>query len=257
MRPLRLIKTLCPECVEEKKWDKMKINGLVYEKGGKVFLLKNCEEHGVTEEVYYEDYEMYKRFSRYRDPGIKIRNPNIKKNPAEINCPLDCGLCSMHRSHTALGNIVVTNRCDLSCWYCFFYAKEGDRVYEPSLEQIRDMLRSMRDEDPVGANAVQITGGEPTIRDDIVEIVRIAKEEGYDHVQFNTNGITFAMKPELVKTLKREGANVVYMSFDGVDPKANPKNYWEAPLAIQNCRAAKMNMVLVPTVIRSINDHQL
>src|SRR2546427_621498 len=47
------------------------------------------------------------------------------------------------------------------------------------------------------------------------------------------------------------------MSFDGVSPKTNPKNHWEAPYTIESCRKANLGVVLVPTVIKSINDHEL
>jgi len=39
------------------------------------------------------------------------------------------------------------------------------------------------------------------------------------------------------------------MSFDGMTPETNPKNYWEAAGAVENCRKAKIGIVLVPTVI--------
>ncbi len=46
-------------------------------------------------------------------------------------------MCERHKSHTGLANVVITNRCHLSCWYCFFYAKEGEAIYEPSMAEIR------------------------------------------------------------------------------------------------------------------------
>lgn len=115
----------------------------------------------------------------------------------------------------------------------------------------------MKNQRPVGANAVQFTGGEPTLRDDLIKIVKIAKDEGYDHVQFNTNGIEFARNPELVKELKEAGTGIVYMSFDGVTPETNPKNYWEIPDALDNCRKVGLSVVLVPTLIKGVNDHEV
>jgi len=151
----------------------------------------------------------------------------------------------------------VTNRCDLSCWYCFFFAKEGEPIYEPTLEQIRAMLRNMKNEKPVEANAVQLTGGEPSLREDIIDIVKIAKEEGYDHIQFNTDGINFSKNPRLIKDLREAGVNVSYLSFDGVTPETNPKNYWEIPDILENCRKYNMQIVLVPTIIKGVNDHEV
>jgi uncharacterized radical SAM superfamily Fe-S cluster-containing enzyme len=119
------------------------------------------------------------------------------------------------------------------------------------------MARSLKAERPVAGNSVQITGGEPTLREDLAEIVKILKEEGVDHVQLNTNGINLALDPTLAKKLKLAGVSNLYMSFDGVTPKTNPKNHWEAPHAIDSCRNAGIGIVLVPTVMRSVNDHEL
>ena len=254
---LKFHQSLCPGCVDEEKFDKMKIDCVTYVKNDKVWMIKKCEEHGVTKELYWGDWEMFKKAERFQDPGIKILNPNIDKSQFEINCPTDCGLCVEHESHTGLGNIVLTNRCDLTCWYCFFYAKEGEPVYEPTLDQIKFMLKRMANEKPIGANAVQLTGGEPTLREDLTDIIKAAKEIGYDHVQLNTNGINLSKSEELCHKIKEAGGHVLYMSFDGMTPQTNPKNYWEAKGALENCKKAGIGVVLVPTVIGGINDHEL
>ncbi|MBI4162334.1 MAG: radical SAM protein, partial [Candidatus Aenigmarchaeota archaeon] len=255
---LKFNQSLCPGCVDEEKWDTMKVDCVVYVKDNKVWMLKQCPEHGIEKEVYWSDYEMFKKAEKFQDPGIKILNPNIDKSEFEINCPTDCGLCVEHESHTGLGNIVLTNICDLTCWYCFFYAKEGEPVYEPTIDQIKFMLKRMRDEKPVGANAVQLTGGEPTLREDLPEIIKAATQEiGYEHVQLNTNGINLSQNLELCQKIKAAGSHVLYMSFDGVTPQTNPKNYWEAQGAIENCKKAELGVVLVPTVIGGVNDHEL
>jgi len=57
--------------------------------------------------------------------------------------------------------------------------------------------------------------------------------------------------------LRDSGLSNLYMSFDGVSPRTNPKNHWEAPYTIESCRKANLGVVLVPTVIKSINDHEL
>jgi len=261
-RVLRVTGSICPDCITEGKALKnSKIDAVVYEEDGKVWMIKECPKHGKIKDLYWGDYKMYERAKGYADKGITFRNPDIKKPLNKIKCPDDCGLCLKHKSHTNLGNIVVTNRCDLSCWYCFFFAKEGEAIYEPTLEQIRMMLRRMKNQKPVPCNAVQITGGEPTLRKDVVEIVKICKEEGYDHVQFNTNGIEFSKNLKLVKDIKKAGGNtgsiIVYLSFDGVTPETNPKNYWEMPDIIENCRRVGLQIVLVPTIIGRVNDHEL
>ncbi|MEM0155083.1 MAG: radical SAM protein [Thermoplasmataceae archaeon] len=257
MLVLRVTESLCPLCADDEKFDQMRIPAIVYENGGEVKLIKECSEHGVTKEKYWEDYDMYQEAKKFQDKGIKILNPHVAFLEEKIICPTHCGLCVKHKSHTGLGNVVVTNRCDLSCWYCFFYAKENEPIYEPSQDQVRMMLRRMRNEKPVGANAVQITGGEPTIRDDIVDIIKIAREEGYEHIQLNTNSIRAAFDPDFPKKVRAAGSNVIYTSFDGPTPRSNPKNFWEIPAALENYRKAPLGVVLVPTVIGGINDAYL
>lgn len=240
--------SLCPECVK-------RIPAKVFEKKGKVFIEKTCPEHGKFTEVYYEDAEIYNRFRKFGYDGKGIENPNTK---SKKNCPFDCGLCENHKSQTCLANIAVTNRCDLRCWYCFYFAKEGGNVYEPSIQQIREMLRVGKAEKPTPPNAIQLTGGNPELRSDIVDIIKICKEEGYDHVQLNTQG-THRMwnDSKFVTAVRDAGVNTIYLSFDGISKKANPKNHFEAPYILENLRQAQMGAVLVPTVINGRNTSEV
>jgi hypothetical protein len=83
------------------------------------------------------------------------------------------------------------------------------------------------------------------------------KEEGVDHIQMNMNGThKFWCDPEWTKKIREAGINTVYLSFDGVTPQANPKNHYEIPFMLENARNAGMGIVLVPTIINSVNDGQ-
>ena len=259
---LGVTQSICPGCMLEGKYRQFIVGAVIYGRDGKVWQTKYCREHGYTTEIYWEDLELYKRASRYVDPGVKILNPNVKPESADISCPLYCGLCGSHMSHTGLGNIVLTNRCDLRCWYCFFYAREGEAIYEPSLEQIRGMLRTLRERKPVGADVIQLTGGEPTMREDLIEVIRLVKSEGFRHIMVNTNGIRLSRDAVLVRRIKEAGSLnggsvILYLSFDGVTPKTNPKNYYEVPGVIRNARRVGLSMVLVPTVIRGVNHREV
>ncbi|HUY70517.1 MAG TPA: radical SAM protein [Candidatus Baltobacteraceae bacterium] len=242
--------TVCPEC-------KLIVNGIIYKDGDNVMIRKHCPEHNWTIEKYWEDYDMYMKMRRYNYFGRGFDNPNFITETKGANCPFDCGMCERHKSHTGLANVVVTNRCHLSCWYCFFYAKEGEPIYEPSTDELRKIFKNLRNQKPIPANALQITGGEPTMHPDIVGVIQAAKEEGFDQIQLNTTGINLALNPEMAYRIKHAGAGTLYLSYDGVSKRANPKNHWEAPLTLDVARKAGINVVLVPTVIRTINDHEL
>ncbi|MCX6803131.1 MAG: radical SAM protein [Candidatus Diapherotrites archaeon] len=244
-------RSLCPEC-------KRVLEAKVYSKKGKVYLKRKCPSHGVFDEIYWESVVEFDRARKYAHNSVGISRFNVCATENNgSNCPYDCGLCTNHHNHTALANIAVTNRCDLACWYCFFYAKEGDPIYEPSLEKIDEMLINLRAMKPVPPNAIQFTGGEPTLRKDIVEIIRLAKKRGFDHIQLNTHAINIALNPKLALRLKNAGVTTIYMSFDGTTSQTNPKNHYEVPRALDALRKAKIGVVLVPTLIKVINDHEL
>ncbi len=244
-------RSICPEC-------KKTLEAEIYAKKGKVYIKRNCPEHGIFDEMYWESEKEFERARKYASPNRGLLNNNVGliKNSG-TNCPFDCGLCLNHHSHTALANIALTNRCDLSCWYCFFYAKEGDPIYEPSIEQIRLMLKNLKNESPVPCNAIQFTGGEPTLREDLFEIIKVAKEEGFEHIQLNTTGMTIAFNPGYAQKLKKAGVATLYLSFDGTTKKTNPKNHYEMPKTIAECRKAGIGIVLVPTLIKGINDNDI
>ena len=250
---IRMTTSLCPYC-------QRLLPAVIVERENKLYIRKECSEHGVFEDLYYGDAELYKRFSKYEEEG---RGTAVYV-PVVAPCPFSCGLCSMHRNHTALLNIVVTNRCSLSCWYCFFYAEKAGFVYEPSIEQIVEQVRLVAKQGKT--LAVQLTGGEPLLRDDLPEMVRALRREGVKHIQLNITGVGIAevywksreQAVRWVRDLREAGVNTVYLSFDGVTPKTNPKNHWEIPFILDAFRGGGLtSTVFVPTVLKTVNDHEL
>lgn len=248
-----MTRSICPKCHKI-------IDAQVVEDDSKVWLEKSCGVHGSFREIYWSDAKMYKWAEEYSHDGSGVTNPRIKIEPSKVACPYNCGLCTAHKSHTILANIFVTNRCNKRCWYCFAGAdniRKNGFVYEPSFDEIKKMLQVLRESKPVPVQAVQFTGGEPTIRQDMPDIVREAVNLGFKHIQLNTNGIAFALDADLPKTYRDAGVNVAYMSFDGTTPQTNPKNHKYIRKIIENCRNAGLPVTLVPTVINGINDSEI
>ncbi|MEM0489844.1 MAG: radical SAM protein [Ignisphaera sp.] len=254
-RLIRYTSSLCPYCFRI-------LPAIVIERNGSLYIKRTCPDHGEVEEVYFSDSEIFRRFEKYYFEG---GGPGHIYTATSAPCPLNCGLCSMHKTHTALLNIDVTNRCDLSCWYCFYFAERAGYVYEPSLDDIKNMIDGLKKQTNI-VLSVQLTGGEPTLREDLIDIVKLLRDLGVRHIQLNTHGIKFAKlyienrdnAVAYTKSLREAGVNTVYLSFDGVTPKTNPKNHWEVPYTLEAFREGGMtSIVFVPTVIKGINDHEL
>ena len=246
MKELEKTESVCPACYLE--GEIQKIDAKIIEEDGKVWITKKCKEHGSFKDIYFSDVDLYKKWMKYKVTGDGV--PDVKTKLFDYP-----ELYKEHLSQSVLTNLLITNRCNLRCSYCFMNAGASGMVYEPTLDQLRELMVQARNERPIGSKAVQITGGEPTIRDDIFEIIRIAKEVGFAHVQVNTNGIKLAESVEYCKQLKDEKVNTIYMSFDGVTKKTNP---WieQGKKAIENLRKANLKVVLVPVLIGGKNLHE-
>ncbi|MEM1547218.1 MAG: radical SAM protein [Candidatus Methanomethylicia archaeon] len=247
----RKTQSLCPECYRL-------LPAIVFERDGSIWIRRICSEHGEIEELYWGDSSLYERVMMFEAPSSNIK---ITYKSLENPCPFSCGLCPIHVTQTCLANVVVTNRCDLSCWYCFFYSEKAGYVYEPSIEKYKEMMEALARQHPIGARAIQLTGGEPLLRDDLVDLVKVTREAGIDHIQLNTNGLRFLYDMDgvnLSRRLREAGVNTIYLSFDGVSPDVNFKNHWEIPYIFENFRKSGMtSVVLVPTVIKGWNTHEL
>jgi len=253
MKDIKPTRSICPECLKA-------LDATIYEDDGKVFIKKTCPEHGAFNELYWSDYDQYVRAEKFRFDGDGIENPRTEK---KNGCPNDCGICPEHKSQTALAIIDVTNRCNLTCPVCFANAAAAGYVYEPTKEQIYGMLENLRANKPVPATALQFSGGEPTIRKDLVDFIRKAKELGFSHVEINTNGLRISQSVEYAKQLKEAGVSTIYLQFDGLtsDVFKFIRGVDLLPIkmkAIENLRAAGFkSVVLVVTLVKGVNDHQL
>jgi 7,8-dihydro-6-hydroxymethylpterin dimethyltransferase len=175
--------SLCPEC-------KKVIPADIFADGGKVVMAKSCPDHGQFRDIVFSDVELYLKMEEWNfGDNLGLSNPQVEGG---TTCPDDCGLCSMHTSHTALANVDLTNRCNLTCPVCFANANVAGYIYEPDLEQVRTMLNTLRGERPVDGRVVQFSGGEPTIHPQFFQILSMAREMGFTHIQAATNGIELA-----------------------------------------------------------------
>ncbi len=248
----KTVETLCPECA-------CLILGRYFTHNDVVWMEKTCPEHGYFRDKINTDVALYLKGTRagYQDERGAL-HPQVD---GSVACPTDCGLCHQHQSTACLAQIDLTNRCNLKCPICFANANHAGYVAEPGFEMVVEMLRSLRKLDPHPATAVQFTGGEPTLHPDFLRILRTANEMGFSHTQIATNGIRIADRT-FAEQVAEAGLHTLYLQFDGL----NDEDYVRLrgrPLldiklqAIENCRATGMKVCLVPTVVKTVNDHQV
>jgi uncharacterized radical SAM superfamily Fe-S cluster-containing enzyme len=248
----KITQSLCPEC-------QAVIEAREFEEDGKVFMEKNCPHHGYFKDLVYSDVKLYLKMEQWTFGDNRgVNNPAIL---SATRCPAQCGLCSMHTSHTALANVDLTNRCNMTCPVCFANSNAAGYLYEPSFDQVRKMLQALRDEQPAPCRIVQFSGGEPTIYPRFHDVLRLARDMGFSHIQAATNGVLFT-DLEFAQEAKEAGLHTLYLQFDGVCDdiykRTRGESMWEKKLlAIENVRKAGLKIVFVPTIVRGLNDHQI
>ncbi|MCE5311178.1 MAG: radical SAM protein [Acidobacteriales bacterium] len=248
----KITQSLCPECLKI-------IEAVEFEENGKVVMEKTCPEHGEFKDTIWSDVKLYLKMEDWNFGDNRgLTNPTVTDAK---ECPTDCGLCSMHTSHSALANLDLTNRCNLTCPICFANANASGYLYEPSLEQVKQMMLNLRAQQPVAGRIIQFSGGEPTIYPHFLDAVRFAKEVGFSHVQIATNGIRLT-NLEFAQQCKEAGLHTLYLQLDGVSDdvymRTRGEALWEKKLkVIENCKKADLKIVFVPTVVKGLNDHQV
>ena len=216
-----------------------------------VFMRKACSKHGEFRTLLWRGDPPYDTWNRLKIP---FRSPDARSE-VRNGCPFDCGLCSDHRQQTCTALIEVTSRCNLKCLFCFADSGTTGRD-DPSLSEIRTWYETLL-ADGRGCN-VQLSGGEPTIRDDLPEIVALGRSIGFHFIQLNTNGLRLASDTEYLERLKEAGLSSIFLQFDGTENSIyqtlRGRDLFESKTrAIENCRQMELGVVLVPTLVPQVN----
>ena len=109
----------------------------------------------------------------------------------------------------------ITNQCNLRCSHCVF--NSGHRSENCSFAEIEKFLTDARS---IGASRIDITGGEALTREDIFDIIALAKSLGY-RIELLSNGI--ALSDEVIKRLLSLKLDAVGISLESLDYETNKK----------------------------------
>ncbi len=260
--------SLCPACVKDARAEVLsgraevrsliegrpgEVRARIEERDGTLVMTKTCPRHGTIEDVLSIDAAFTARIERLF-PGRDFASPATKLRSH--------GTSSIRYGRGAVLTVDLTNRCNMMCDPCFMDANQVGFVHELEWEEVQKILDDSCSVQPQRQMSVQFSGGEPTLSPHFLRAIRHARERGYFCVQCATNGIRFAQEPDFARAAKAAGLRIAYLQFDGVGEEANAHrkvgNLFDVKLrAIENLAAAGIDVVLVVTVVRGVNDDQV
>ena len=240
---------VCPECLKALPAD-------VYaDDKGAVWMARSCDEHGAFETRIWPDVDHYRWLTAQAMPKTAPRNTI----PCKAPCPFGCGTCARHERRGTLLEIEVTWMCNLRCPVCFMSADTEE--HDPTLQEISAMYDVIAN--AVGTDgAVQLTGGEPTCRKDLPEIIRMGRQKGFWGIELNTNGLVIANRAGYLEELRDAGVTGLFLSFDGMTGDVYETTCGRDILktklrVVERCREAGVQVVLCMTILAGVNDGQL
>lgn len=240
---IRKTRSVCPVCLNNLPAH------LVRQKNGQILLEKTCTEHGSFSVPVWHNLIDFNLWTQHTQP---------LSGDEGTHCPEHCGICTEHEIGTCCCLLEVTKRCNLRCRFCF--ANGGETEQEPTLEELKASICDIVKQ--CGRPLLQLSGGEPTLRDDLPELISYAKEAGCSYIQINTNGIRLAQDPQYAKKLAEAGLDIVFLQFDGTRSDIYKVLRGQDLLKIKQhaiavCGELRIGVTLVPTVVPGVNTDNL
>ena len=153
----------------------------------------------------------------------------------------------------------ITNRCNMTCPIC--YSDANRPGVDVPIDRIRIHLERLLKitETPI---PIQISGGEPSLREDLPEIIALAKDLGYRNIELITNGIKISEDPFFLNELKKHGLTAVYLQFDGLKRKTTLRIRGQDMTeirrkAVSAIREAGLCCTLAVVVTRGVNEDEI
>ncbi|MCC7230360.1 MAG: radical SAM protein [Fimbriimonadaceae bacterium] len=232
---------------------------------GKIWLRRFCPVHGETESLYEENADIWRSRQGWSTPTLRI-TPDRADNFAGFPLGYREGLPASHGQHTCILLLNVTEHCNYACPTCYAAALPPGTPKESEVPTIPDILRtldSILDREAGKLGVVMISGGEPTVRKDIEELLLRVMERNVTRVMLNTNGRRIAKDDRFLKFLQRHRRRIeVYLQFDGLRPSTHVALRGEdlseeKPLALRRLDECGIYTTLVMTVCKGVNQDEV
>lgn len=231
--------SVCPTCGAEAE-------ALVLERDGRIFQRTLCPAHNGTENLILSDVRIHKKLEDW--------NRRVFSGGPDACLDEDSGKAPL------LAVVDLTNRCNFACPVCFADVSK-ESIYYLDVETVRRMLTALMTHQPLPCRHIQFSGGEPTLHPQFLDIIGMARDMGFNHIQVATNGSMFATSG-FARKCEDAGLQTLYLQFDGMDD-AVYQTLRGQPLLEQKLKAftkveeTSMRVVLVPTIVAGVNVDQM
>jgi 7,8-dihydro-6-hydroxymethylpterin dimethyltransferase len=178
---------------------------------------------------------------------------------AQKTCNLECTGCKAHKP-PSLVFIDVTNRCNMNCPICLANIPAMGFRFDPPMAYFEKIFEVLARRTP--KPKIQLFGGEPTVRKDLIDIIRLAKKKYGLSARIVTNGLRLADEA-YCKELVATGTQIMF-SFDGRAPeiyertRKHPEALAQKLRALENLeRLRKSKVTIMCTLGEGVNDEHL
>lgn len=241
-------KGMCPTCREL-------VDAARFIVEGRVIMRKFCKVHGRSEALISGDSDWWLRSLVYTKPGSR---PHKFSTEVKDGCPTDCGLCPDHEQHSCLPIIEITNHCNLECPICIVQNRYN---YNMTVDEFRGIIEGLIEKEGT-LDTVNLSGGEPTMHPDFLEMLAIADRPEISRISISTNGLRIASDLEFTRELARRN---VYVNLQ-LDALRNPAlqalrgggNQASARMkALENLETAGAFTTIIATIAKGVNDDEI
>jgi uncharacterized radical SAM superfamily Fe-S cluster-containing enzyme len=265
--PLRMVLTVCGTCFSENPDREVDyatdiLQGNLVLQDGSVWLRRHCRRgHGEVVSLYDEDYPLWEYLQQWRVPTRQIVE-DTPDNVMPIPMGYANGLGRLQTQHSCILLLDVTEHCNLNCPTCF--AGSGTTVGRYArLPHILRTLDASIEREGGKIDVLMLSGGEPTVHPEIVDIIRAAVDRKVTRVLLNTNGVRIARDDRFLQALHDLRDRVeVYLQFDGFEPATHLFHRGEdlrevKQRAIERLTDARVFTTLTMVVAQDVNDHEI
>lgn len=219
---IRKTRSVCPVCLE-------KIEGQIVEWENKIYMHKNCKNHGDFSLLLSRHSDYYRDLDRFY---FSLMNRSLPQHDYIVH---------------------LTNRCELNCPVCLADANSSKTEDYP-LEKLKEFLKGKK------GYKIDLMGAEPATRNDLPEIIKTVRKSG-NIPSLHTNGIRIS-DCSYLKELKDAGLNEVHLQFDGFDDNIYEKMRGRKLFNIkqktlENLARLDISTDLVATIVRGLNEKEM